>query len=578
MKLIIMIKPITILMVISGCAYFNTFYNAKQLYDEANKLRLEKDGEVIPITAVDKYGKVIQKCKIVLNDFPESRFRIDAVLLMSKSRYYRKNYDLALLDLGQVIKEGKSDQIEEALYWKALCKWKKGNIQTGMEELNILLETTKEENIKAKCHLSLAEIANELNSQEGLVHLREAAKLTQNRGEKGMIYGRLAEMAFRKKDYDLAEEGYLNVIAHSLSKENIEHAHLQILKIFRVQNRYLSASRKIKGMLIDSKFERIAGSLELELVQLYKAQGETSEIETRLESIVDEYQRTSVSAEAYYQLGQIYTSEKWDLAKAKGYFDAVQKEYSKSFLVPLAKSKSNAIEVFQDAEKELKTHQTINVSEDLQNINNNDSTFLNVSLVSPKRSIPELYYQLADLEAFSFQRYDKSIDYLKKIISEYSDSPFKPKAMFVLAFVYETIDDTISAKNTRQDILTYFPSSEYASYFDKNIMVEEKIQVELFRNAEKEIPLNINKAIESFKEALYIDTNNDLAISAAYSIGYYYDQEAVIDSALYYYNWIKENYPNSEQTEQISERIQTLNNVLSFINADTLNIDPKEEN
>ncbi len=578
MKLIIMIKPITILMVISGCAYFNTFYNAKQLYDEANKLRLEKDGEVIPITAVDKYGKVIQKCKIVLNDFPESRFRIDAVLLMSKSRYYRKNYDLALLDLGQVIKEGKSDQIEEALYWKALCKWKKGKIQTGMEELELLLETTKEVNIKAKCHLSLAEIANELDNQEVLVHLREAAKLTQNRDEKGMIYGRLAEMAFIKKDYDLAEEGYLNVIAHSLSKENIEHAHLQILKIFRVQKRYRSASRKIKGMLVDSKFERIAGNLELELVQLYKAQGETSEIENRLESIVDEYQRTSVSAEAYFQLGQIYSSEKWDLPKAKGYFDAVQKEYSKSFLVPLAKSKSNAIEVFQDAEKELKTHQTINVSEDLQNINNNDSTFLNVSLVSPKRSIPELYYQLADLEAFSFQRYDKSIDYLKKIISEYSDSPFKPKAMFVLAFVYETIDDTISAKNTRQDIITYFPSSEYASYIDKNIMVEENLQVELFRNAEKEIPLNINKAIESFKEALYIDTNNDLAISAAYSIGYYYDQEAVIDSALHYYNWIKENYPNSEQTEQISERIQTLNNVLSFINADTLNIDPKEEN
>ena len=66
-------------------------------------------------------------------------------------------------------------------------------------------------------------------------------------------------------------------------------------------------------MLIDDKFKRISGNLELELVQLYKAQGESEEIETRLESIVNDYQRTQVSAEAYYQLGQIYTSEKWDL-------------------------------------------------------------------------------------------------------------------------------------------------------------------------------------------------------------------------------------------------------------------------
>ena len=70
-------------------------------------------------------------------------------------------------------------------------------------------------------------------------------------------------------------------------------------------------------MLTDDKFKRIAGNLELELVQLYRAQGEISEIETRLESIVNDYPRMPVSAEAYYLLGKIYTSQKWDLNKAK---------------------------------------------------------------------------------------------------------------------------------------------------------------------------------------------------------------------------------------------------------------------
>ena len=50
----------------NSCAYFNTFYNANQYYEEANKIRLEKDGQAVPITAMDKYGKAIEKCKKVL--------------------------------------------------------------------------------------------------------------------------------------------------------------------------------------------------------------------------------------------------------------------------------------------------------------------------------------------------------------------------------------------------------------------------------------------------------------------------------------------------------------------------------
>ena len=55
-------------------------------------------------------------------------------------------------------------------------------------------------------------------------------------------------------------------------------------------------------MLSDDKFNRISGELELELVQLYKAQGDFEDIESRLETIVNDYQRTTVSAEATINL------------------------------------------------------------------------------------------------------------------------------------------------------------------------------------------------------------------------------------------------------------------------------------
>ena len=50
-----------------------------------------------------------------------------------------KDYDLAIDDIRIVTKEGNDNQIEEAQYLRALCKWKKGNAQTGIDELTRLL-------------------------------------------------------------------------------------------------------------------------------------------------------------------------------------------------------------------------------------------------------------------------------------------------------------------------------------------------------------------------------------------------------------------------------------------------------
>ena len=580
---------VVIILCSGGCAYYNTFYNAQQYYKEAEKIRLQKEGKTIPITALDKYGKTIQKCQKVLSDYPESKFRTDAFLLMAKSKYYRKDYDLAIDDIRIVTQEGNENQIEEAQYLRALCKWKKGNAQTGINELTILLNISPSKEIQSKCHLSLAEIAQELKDSDlAMSHLLDGAKLTKSRDQKGVIYGRLAEMAFNKEDYDIAKDSYANVITNSLSKEKIENAHLQLLKILRIQKNYKAASRKIKGMLTDDKFKRIAGNLELELVQLYRAQGEISEIETRLESIVNDYPRTPVSAEAYYFLGKIYTSQKWDLKKAKEYFDQVSKESSKSLFSPMAKSLSKAIGTYQEAQKDLETHLTILTQDTTQISTESDTSVFDpesgeaiietlnplISAVTPDRTIPELYYQLADLEAFSFKRYAQGIQYLNQINSEYPESSFHAKSIFTMAFMFENMADSVNAQSTRNHLLESFPNSEYAAYISEDVKVEKKKQEILYSKAESQVTSNPDNAIQLLKESISLDEKSDLAVSAAYTISYHYDQSTEIDSALKYYQWIQDNHPRSDQYHSAAKRVQTLQMVLSSIETvtDTINI------
>ena len=553
-----------VITIFCSCAYFNTFYNANQYYDEATKIRLEKDGQAVPIKAIDKYGKAIEKCKKVLRDFPQSRFYNDAILLMAKAQYFKSDYDLALENLNEILSVGTEKQAEEAKYWKALCKWKKGNLQTSMNELKFLLKNSTSKPILSKCHLTLAEISTELiNPDSALFHLKKAAKITQDRDEKGVIYGRLAELAFDLEQYSTALDGYSNVIAHSLSKEKIENAHLQMLKILRKQKKYKLASRKIKTLLTDDKFKRISGDLELELVNLYKAEGEFDEIEIRLASIVNDYQRTKVSAEAYYQLGEIYISKKWDLEKAKDYFEKVSKESNKSLFSSSARSKVSAINTYQKSEQDI---QIINASEMEQYVA--DST-RNVSVALPLKSLPELYYQLADLEAFSFLRYSESIEIFEAIIIKYPNSDFKPKSMFALMYIYDQLNEFTKSDSIKNKILRDYPTSEYASFLNGGSFVKNDKQSALFKESEEALNYDNVISIEKFKTTLKININGSLAPSAAFSIGYYYDQVSNADSALKYYQFVVDNYPESEQSNFADERLFSINQALSLIHADS---------
>ena len=415
LKFIGKISSLIIFSFVFSCAYFNTLYNAQQYFDEAENHRLEKEGKTVPLSAIDKYGKTIQKCQKSLREYPNSRWKIDAYLLMSKARYYRKDYDLALENLDTVIEQGTAEQIDEGKYWIALCKWKKGTSSSAVSELKNLLELTSHSFIKARCYLSLADIADENSrTEEALEYLEYGAKLTKDRAQRGLLYGQLADLAFKRESYDIAKNAYKQVITNSLSKEKIEKAHLQILKIFRLQNQYKAASKKIKSMLVDEKFKNISGNLELELVQIYMSQKEFDESINRLETIVNNYQRTEVSAEAYYLLGQIYTTYQWDLEKSREYFGKVGKEYSKSVYKPMANSRVNTLERYMNIYEEYQNilNERSNSIDTSSHISNFENDSLSVANNKEKiKTIPEITYQLADIEWFGFKRKDESVGY-----------------------------------------------------------------------------------------------------------------------------------------------------------------------
>jgi len=228
-----------------SCAYFNTFYNAEQYFKKAEKIRLEKAGETIPPSAIDAYGKVIDKSQFVLDKYPDSKYCPEALFLIGKARFHRKEYRIAENTFKQYT-EKYEDRELEAEYWQALCKWKLGKPQPALDDLNSILDKTDDKNLLSKIYLSIAEIQLEGNNPESaLEQLELAASANRDRDERGQIYYRLADLAYNAEDFERSLKAYKQVIKNTTSKKRKEEANLMIVRIHRQSQLLFSISISI---------------------------------------------------------------------------------------------------------------------------------------------------------------------------------------------------------------------------------------------------------------------------------------------------------------------------------------------
>ncbi len=568
---------LSVLVVVSlSCAYFNTFYNAEQYFAKAEQARLEKMGENLPASAIDAYAKVIEKSNRVLEKYPNTKYRIRALLLIGMSRFHRQEYRLAVNIFKQLYQEGNAHEQSEATYWLALCKWKLGKPQPALDDLHGLLEATDDDQFRSKIYLSIAEINLDLNNdREALNSLEKAAGFTRERSEKGQIYYRLSELAFARKDYPRALMAYKNVLKNSSSKKRIEEANLQIVRVYRLMGDFKTASNRIKNMLVDESFSAIYGDLELELAKMYFIQELNDNAVTRLESITLDYPKTPTSAEAYYLLGEYMLLTDWDLENARKYHAQVSKESRTSPFAKSSQKRIKEIDQYLSAEE-----QAQNLREQLENMvaalldtsatDTVDTEPIDISKI--EGDIAAALYSLSELEAFHFERGDLAMDHLTEIINDYPNSVLRPKAMFTLSYLLEENDDSLKADRYQRQILSEYPKSDFADYIrnKKNLAVEESASARLLRKAEQLWYMDPLSALNNYKTILKGDSTSESSARAAYFLAYQYDrlyQEP--DSALKYYEWLLKYQPESEQGRSAKKQIDFLQSLLVATQADT---------
>jgi len=565
-----------LLFVFSSCAYFNTFYNARQYFEQAEKQRLEKAGESIPPGAIDAYGKVIDKSQYVIDKYPDSKLIKEALLLIGMSRFHRKEYRIAETVFKQYV-ETYADDIDQAEYWLALCKWKLGKPQPALDVLQSMLETATDKNFISSIYLSKAEINLDIdNSKLALEYLVLAAETNKDRDERGQIYYRIAELAYNAEDYEQALSANTEVVKNSTSKKRKEEANLQIVRIHRLLGNWDTVKDLIKSMLLDETFKTIHGDLDLELVKLYQMDGLMEEAITRIESIKEDYKNSKTSAEAYYIHGEIALYDYWNLDDAKKYFEWVTREYRQSIYTSTANLRAKEITKYQESLEEITTLDdqillTIAVLDSL--IDDSLKSVREKEVNNSRISIASHLYNLGELEAFHFKRQDSSMTHFQRIVDEFTETDYYPKSLFALYYINFSTDDTITAEIYSKRILDELPSSEYADYLRKalNLPVDQGSVQAMLRQGELEWLINPTNALTHYRNIILTDSQSETAARAAYFLAYNYDYTFYEpDSALKYYSWLHENHENSEQALASKLRFEILQQILVVIEEDTL--------
>ena len=529
------IKSLCLLVFLQACAYFNTFYNAQEHYQMAEKIRMENFGNKLPSKAIQEYQSAIEKSEKVLTEYGDSKYVQDALLLKGRSHFFKNEYDSAKEVFNQLKDSEEVFFQNETKYWLALCKWKDFRPQPAINDLKDLLEETELVDLESRIYLALGEIYLEIDRPDSAFQfLDRGAKTASNRLTREQIYFQMAELSYGNELYQQASDNYKNVLSNTISVSRIRESNLKIIQTYRLLGDLDEAKKRIEQLLLDENFNSIKGKLSLELAKIELDRNNLDFAIQSLDQVAQDNQNTEVSVEAYYLLGNIFLKNpNIDFERANFFMNQGMKQNFNSPYKIIISNKRDSV------------NKIIALTKDSEeDISNN----------------PSILYAIAEILAFDIGSTYEALDYFEIIINNHAESDFYTQSLFASYSIYNK-KNALEGDQYKEIILEQYPQSDYA----KMIIENEQLDINhepstLLLTAESLWATDQKKSLNIYRQILDKDSSTLSSNIAAYFLAYYYDYElSQKDSAIVYYQWIKEKHPSSDQGIIAQKRLEALN-------------------
>jgi len=381
------------LILFSGCAYYNTFYNAEQFFNDAAKERKKRErtqvvelspeeqqearrrGELTTSSTANKptasemqnYQKAIEKASSVLEYYPKSRWVDDALIMVGECFFYRGEYSKAKRKFEEIIQLYPGSEFipqAEILLGKTLLAV--GEFDAAEKKFrDITLNTRFPKAVRQSAEYELGSLYFEKGNYEAAAEeYTRTAKESDDRLIRAMSFYRLGECRIQLKQYEEAVPSFRRAVQASPNEDFKSQATYKLGESQGLLKDYEGAIRTFSLLLAKELDVKRIPMIKLQLANNQRAKGDEEAAVKWYRNIIEEHKGTEASARSYYGLAEIEEQSYGNYLKAKENYDLVRGEQSASLLATRAKERSDAIKSMLDLKKSINEILGIATAED----------------------------------------------------------------------------------------------------------------------------------------------------------------------------------------------------------------------
>lgn len=446
--MIVLTKRIFILVLLlailpAGCVYYNTFYNAKKAFNEAEGSRkASKYGK--PRINQGQYKKAIEKALKVAENYPNSKYYDDALFVLGVSYYWTKQYGSAERRFREIIANYEESKFfRDAHLYLAKTELARGDVESAMESFAELLKQDVDREFKAEAAMALGIFHFEERRFDDAQRYFHFIRDSLGVDEEQIVSQRyIADGYYEMFQFDDARGAYLQILGMDPDLDERYHA------LFRATNcsyRMLQIEEGmdyLRTLMEDEKYFDSLNVLRLTLAEGYEWEGDVDETESTYDRVATDATNKLVKQEALYNLGLIYQYEYDNLARAKEYYDEAMKLGRGSEAGKGALDRSSSIGKLEDYAR------TIEIDSSTTQKMIDDAAFTQ--------------FQLAELLWFDLNKPDTAILEMRYLVDSFSTAYDAPKGLISLSqmiLAHET--DTAAADSILALVLERYSTSDY---------------------------------------------------------------------------------------------------------------------
>lgn len=352
------ILSLTALFIFAGCVYYNTFFMARQKFNQAEKKQeenqraqesqqnsqnpprggladpgvgVQQQGAAPPKVSADVrllYDDAIKKATKVLTNHPDSKWADDALWLIGKSYFAMGDYIMADGKFKELVtNHPNSKYIDRCNFYRGLCQ-----MNLGHEDLALFAFDAVEHAPKKSPYLEYVLFArgtmelkgeNYGDSEDYFKRYLDKYSGGDSAATAQYYIGLCRE---RRKDYWGAHTAY-NAVRKFHPSKNLYFDATLASGTMALESDSVNLGMKIlEDLGTDQRYFSKAADIRLRIAEGYHLMKDLDKAIELYKQINTQNPKTEQSSEAYYRLGLIYQNDLFDMASAKEAFNKAQSE------------------------------------------------------------------------------------------------------------------------------------------------------------------------------------------------------------------------------------------------------------